>query len=101
MYISFNHWSENSLNLVVVAGDSWQGQLLEGSLHLDLKGSATVLLHDGKNEDDQKHSSVKTIHLGYYAFILFYFCLSHAVKTLEIRPGAFFESGGGHVTFVN
>lgn len=67
MHISFNHWPKNSLDLVVVAGDSRQGQLFEGSLHLDLKGRATVELHEG----DQKHSSAKTIHPGYYAYILF------------------------------
>lgn len=109
MYISFNHWPENSLDLVVVAGDSRQGQLLEGSLHLDLKGRATVLLHEGMHEDDQKHSSANTIHLVQYAFILlffiyyqyYYYFFSRAVKTLEIRRGAFFEAAGGHVAFVN
>lgn len=69
MYITLNHWSENSLDPVVVAGDCRQGELLKGSLHLDLQGRATALLHEATNEGDQKESGAKAIHLanGYHA----------------------------------
>lgn len=69
MYITFNHWSENSLDPAVVAGDSRKGELPKGSLHLDLQGRATALLHEGTNEGDQKESGAKAIHLanGYHA----------------------------------
>lgn len=54
MYVTFNHWSKNSLDSADVAGDSRQGELLRSSLRLQLREGATVLRHKGTNKRNQK-----------------------------------------------